>query len=79
MTNIEKYNNLFCESFQLQPDEIENAEYKVTELWDSVGHMILASNIEEMFEIELDPDDILDFTSYSKGLTILTNKYNIIF
>jgi acyl carrier protein len=44
--------------------------------WDSVGHMGLIAEIEEAFDIELEMDDVIDFSSYVKGKDIL-KKYNI--
>mgnify|MGYP001987092630 FL=1 len=34
------------------------------------------SALEDEFEIELDTDDIIDFSSYSKGIEIL-KKYKV--
>ena len=44
--------------------------------WDSVGHMNLMNALEEKFKIELDIDDIIDFSSFEKGKEILL-KYGI--
>ena len=44
------------------------------EEWDSIGHMTLISALEEKFGITFETDDIVDFSSYKKGLEIL-KKY----
>jgi acyl carrier protein len=44
--------------------------------WDSVGHMALIAALEESFDIMMDTDDIVDFSSYEKGKAIL-KKYNV--
>lgn len=77
MTNIEKYNEIFITRFQ--PDEIllEKLTYQSVQLWDSVGHMGLIAELEECFDIMMDTDDIIDFSSYEKGKEIL-KKYDII-
>ena len=77
MTNLEKYNTIFCEVFRLSSKEIETARFKVTQQWDSVGHVTLISRIEEAFDVSLDPDDLMDFTSYESGVSIL-KKYGIL-
>lgn len=78
MTNIEKYNNAFCEVLELSENQLTDLVYQGTELWDSVGHMTLVANLEDAFDIMLETDDIIDFSSYEKGKTILA-KYGIEF
>ena len=73
MTNLEKYNNAFTENLQISEGELQGLQYQGTELWDSVGHMTL---IEDAFDIMLDTDDIVDFSSYEKGKEIL-KKYDV--
>ena len=44
--------------------------------WDSIGHMTLMSGLEEEFNISLETDDIVDFSSFEKGIEIL-KKYKV--
>ena len=37
----------------------------------------LIAVIEDSFDLELQPDDIVEFTSYQKGIELL-KKYNVI-
>tara|TARA_B110000003_G_scaffold87373_1_gene89508 strand:+ start:1549 stop:1791 length:243 start_codon:yes stop_codon:yes gene_type:complete len=76
MENLEKYKNVFIESFQIKKNQLEGLKYQDVEEWDSVGHMGLMSDLEEVFDIEMDIDDIIDFSSFEKGMEILA-KYNI--
>jgi len=76
MSNIEKYNSAFIESFQISESELLNLTYQSVQGWDSVGHMGLISLLEENFDIMMDTDDIIDFSSYEKGKEIL-KKYNV--
>ena len=77
MTNKEKYEKIFMESFSLQKDNLnEKLIYESVPDWDSVGHMGLIAELEESFAIELETDDIIDFSSFNKGKEIL-KKYNI--
>jgi len=78
MTNLEKYNNAFIENLQLSETQLAGLQYQGTELWDSVGHMTLMAALEDAFDIMLDTDDIIDFSSYEKGKEIL-KKYKVEF
>ena len=78
MTNLEKYNNVFCENLNVTPDQLASLKYQGVELWDSVGHMTLVAAIEDAFDIMMDTDDIIDLSSYEKGKEIL-KKYDVEF
>jgi acyl carrier protein len=77
MTNIEKLNHIFCEVFSVEVTAL-NSEFnnKSVEGWDSVRQLSLTSSVEDEFDIMLDPEDILEFTSYNNAKTILA-KYDI--
>lgn len=80
MTNLEKYTNVFVESFEVSPEEVVNLEYQGIEAWDSVGHMNLITAIEETFDIMMETDDIIEFSSFEKGKEILAkDEYGVIF
>lgn len=79
MTNLEKYNTAFCESFEIGEEQLVGLQYQQIELWDSVGHMTLIANLEDAFGIMMETDDIIDLSSYEKGKEILTKNYNIEF
>lgn len=76
MTNLEKYNNAFCETLQVSESELNGLQYQGVELWDSVGHMTLMAALEDAFDIMMETDDIVDFSSYEKGKEIL-KKYDV--
>lgn len=79
VSNIEKYDSLFIRCLELDPTQL-NAElvYQGVPTWDSVGHMQLISEVEETFDVMLDTDDIIDFSSYEVGKDIL-RKYDVEF
>lgn len=79
MTNLEKYNKAFCESFEINEEQLVGLQYQQIELWDSVGHMTLVANLEDAFDVMMETDDIIDLSSYEKGKEILTKNYNIEF
>ncbi len=77
MTNLEKYNKAFETGLELTEEVINSElEYQKIESWDSVGHMSLIAELEEAFGIMMDTDDIIDFSSYTKGMEIL-KKYGV--
>lgn len=77
MTNLEKYKNAFVEGLEVEMDKItDDLEYEGIEEWDSVGHMSLVACLEEAFDIMMDTDDIVDFSSFLKGIEIL-KKYDV--
>lgn len=79
MNNLEKYNQAFITGLSLSEDQLnENLKYQDIEAWDSVGHMNLIAELEDAFDIMMDTDDIIDFSSYEKGKEILA-KYDIVF
>lgn len=76
MSNLEKYNKVFCETLQIDEGQLSGLKYQGVDLWDSVGHMTLMAELEDTFNIMMETDDIIDFSSYEKGKEIL-NKYNV--
>lgn len=73
MTNLEKYNAAFVEALDVTEDQLNGLEYQGVANWDSVGHMGLIAAIEDAFDIMFETDDIVDFSSYEKGIDILKN------
>ena len=71
MTNLEKYNNAFMETFNITEDQLPGLKYQDIAAWDSVGHMSLVAALEDAFDIMMDTDDIIDLSSYEKGKEIL--------
>ena len=67
MTNTEKYTNAFVEALGVKEEQVEGLEYQAVTEWDSVGHMTLIAALEDAFDIMMDTDDIIDFSSYEKG------------
>ena len=79
MNNEEKYVNAFVEAFEIDADTAKSLKYQQIPAWDSVGHMGLMAKIEESFDVMMEPDDIIDFSSYEKGKEILSSKYGVTF
>ena len=77
MENKQKYQNIFIESLSIDSSNFsEDLKYNEIPEWDSIGHMTLMSGLEEDFKITMETDDIVDFSSFKKGIEIL-NKYKV--
>ena len=76
MENYKKYCSAFATTFSISEDKMVNLEYNKIEEWDSIGHMTLIAELEQIFEISIETDDVVDFSSYKKGIEIL-KKYKV--
>lgn len=77
MDNKEKYNEIFINCFEIEGEQLnQDLTYNSIDNWDSVGHMGLIAELEDAFDIMMETDDIIDFSSYEKGKEILA-KYHI--
>ena len=77
MENLEKYNNAFVQVFGAKVEDlIDNYGKETVEEWDSVHQLSLIAELEEAFDIMLDPEDIMEMTSYAKGKELL-RKYDV--
>lgn len=71
MTNVEIYKKCFVEGLELDINTVENASMESVDNWDSIGQMSIVALVEDAFGIELDPNELMGFTSYTAGLEIL--------
>ena len=77
MGNKQKYQDIFIKSLAMNSNKFnENIKYNEIPEWDSIGHMTLMSGLEEGVGITMDTDDIVDFSSFKKGIEIL-KKYKV--
>ena len=76
MAYKEKYDQVFIESFGVDQKSVAELEYQSIPEWDSVGHMTLIAGLEEVFDITIEIDDIIDFSSYTRGIELL-KKYEV--
>tara|TARA_Y100000992_G_C21074641_1_gene400322 strand:+ start:374 stop:607 length:234 start_codon:yes stop_codon:yes gene_type:complete len=77
MDNKSKYLEIFKETFNVK-EISEDVKYNEIPEWDSIGHMTLMSALEEKFNISIETDDIVDFSSVKVGYKIL-GKYGVKF
>ena len=80
MSNLKKYQKIFVDTLAIDEKKTKLASLKYQDIqeWDSIGHMTLISNLEEQFKISIETDDIVDFSSFKKGMEIL-KKYKVKF
>lgn len=76
MSNREKYNQAFVTAFEIEESQLVGLQYQDVKAWDSIGHMNLVAELEDVFDIEMETDDIIDFSSYEKGIDIM-RRYDV--
>lgn len=77
MTPEQKYLHAFASTFEADPIIFQsNPSYNTVAGWDSIGHMSLIAALEEAFSIAMETDDIVEFSSYRKGMEIM-RKYGV--
>ena len=77
--NKKKYNLAFMTAFDVNDAALgPDLKYESIQEWDSIGHMALIAELEDSFEISMEMDDIIDFSSYKKGLELIA-KYGVEF
>tara|TARA_Y100000768_G_C23969113_1_gene679525 strand:- start:724 stop:963 length:240 start_codon:yes stop_codon:yes gene_type:complete len=77
MSNKDKYEKIFIKCFSLDKSKLKkDVKYDSIPKWDSVGHMNMIAKLEDEFNISMEMDDIIDFSSYRTGMKIL-KKYKI--
>jgi len=79
MENKKKLLQAFAEALGVDTNIIiDELEYDDLLEWDSVGHMSLVSEIEEVFDIMIESEDIIEMNSLVKIKEILL-KYDVEF
>ncbi|RDV25261.1 acyl carrier protein [Alteromonas aestuariivivens] len=77
MSNQQKLVQAFCDALGVSSQTVnDELQYNTIREWDSTGHMVLVSELETVFNVMLDTDDIIDMSSVAKAKTILA-KYGV--
>lgn len=77
--NSEKLVEAFCNALEIEESiVVDELKYQSIEQWDSISHMMLIAELEDVFDVELDTDDVIDMSSVAKAKEIL-NKNGIEF
>lgn len=79
MDNQQKLVTAFCDALGIAADKVaDELTYNTIPEWDSTAHMILVSELETVFDVMLDTDDIIDMSSVAQAKIILA-KYDVDF
>ncbi|MEJ2793816.1 acyl carrier protein [Iodobacter sp. LRB] len=79
MDNSKKIRQAFAKSLNIDVDTIKDElAYNSIPEWDSIAHMVLVAELENIFDVMLDTDDIIDMSSFAKAKEILA-KYHVVF
>jgi acyl carrier protein len=72
---LEKVQEAFKAAFDVDPQSVTMAtKPDDVSSWDSVGHLSLAANLEEVFGIGLDVDDLMEMESVQDIVRIIGTK-----
>jgi acyl carrier protein len=74
--NFVAYQESFKKLFDVDNTTLATLVYQGIPEWDSISHMELMTILESTFSIEMDIDDIIDFSSFEAGKAILA-KYGV--
>ena len=79
MTAEEKLVGAFVSALGMDEESItDELTYNTVPQWDSTAHMILVAELEDVFDVMLDTDDIIDMSSVAQAKAILA-KYEVQF
>jgi acyl carrier protein len=72
-----KIQGAFQEAFGVEPQQVtlETAPASIP-AWDSMGHLSLASNLERIFGISLDVDELMEMENVKAIVRIIQGKLN---
>ncbi len=72
MNYLDKYRQVFKDIFAVDESVLDNTfNFKDVDAWDSFTHLTLISELEGVFDVIFETDDILHFGGYMKGIEIL--------
>lgn len=79
MNNLQQLEEVFRESLGLDAlVDIRALSYRSIEEWDSVAHMVLVAELEDVFDVLLETDEVIDLSSFENAVLIL-GKHGIVF
>lgn len=79
MDNNQALVQAFSEALAIPAERVtDDLAYNSIREWDSTAHMVLVAELERVFDILLDTDDIIDMSSVAEARRIL-QKYDVEF
>lgn len=77
MENEQKLKEAFAEALEIEESQVDDdLKYQGIEEWDSVSHMVLISELEDVFDVSIETSDVIDMNSFAKARDIL-KKYGV--
>jgi acyl carrier protein len=74
-----KLRKAFAASLNLLDTQVnDHLRYSTSPGWDSIAHLAVVAALDSAFDIMLDPEDIIDISSFAKAREILA-KYGVQF
>lgn len=74
MNNQEQLRNAFVTALGLDPEQVnDQLTYGSVSQWDSVAHMALITELETVFDVMLETEDIIGLSSMVEARRILGN------
>jgi acyl carrier protein len=72
---LAKVREAFKAAFDIDP-QLVSMETNASDVpgWDSVGHLSLASSLEQVFGISLDVDELMEMESVREIMRVITTK-----
>ena len=73
MTNLEKYHKVLKNNLGVTEAEMndEVLAYNRFHRWESVRHIEMVADLEDLFDVNFGTLDVVSFNTYSKGIEIL--------
>lgn len=72
---LNKVREAFAASFEIDP-KLVSMDTNANDIpgWDSIGHLSLASNLEQIFGINLDVDELIEMENVREIVRIVARK-----
>ena len=66
--------DIFVSVFEVPESDVSSIEYQSVPAWDSIGHMLMISEIETIFSISIDMNDVIEISNFDQCVDKV-NKY----
>lgn len=66
---------IFSQVFEVDIKQVPEIEYQSVPEWDSIGHMMMISEVEDAFGISIEMDDVINISNFDECLEVV-NKYS---
>ena len=60
----DRISKIFQEVFEVTDGEVNSIKYQSIQTWDSIGHMVMISEVESAFGISIEMDDVITISNF---------------